>query len=65
MKVTIKVSELPNGAFRALCPSLPGCVAHGHSNEEVTVRMKEAVLEYLASFDAPAGTAVALLSVPA
>ena len=49
MKLLIMVNQLPNGRFRASCPSLPGCCATGFSHEEASRNMHSAVRDYLAS----------------
>lgn len=49
MKLFIVVSQLSNGRYRALCPSLPGCSAIGGSHEEALRNMHSAVRNYLAS----------------
>lgn len=49
MKLLIVIGQLPNGRYRASCPSLPGCYATGFSHEEASRNMHSAVRDYLAS----------------
>ena len=51
MKLAIRITQEPNGIYRACCPSLPGCCVYGESNEDVHSRINAAVQGYLASLD--------------
>ena len=52
MKLAIKLSQEPSGGFRAMCPSLPGCLARGQTKEDAIRNIHRAVEGYLASLDA-------------
>ena len=51
MRLVIKIAGEPSGAFRAWCPSLPGCSVYGQTREQVCVRIQDAVTGYLASLE--------------
>jgi len=53
MKLLIKISREESGVYRAWCPALPGCVAHGASRQEAGESIDEAVNGYLASLNVP------------
>ena len=51
MKLVIQISKIAGNLFRACCPSLPGCVVYGRSQDEARERIREAVCGYVASMD--------------
>jgi len=65
MKLLIKISREEDGTYRAWCPALPGCVAHGSSRQEAADSIDEAVDGYLASLNVaiPAQVSRELLEV--
>lgn len=54
MKTVIKITQKPNGRYRAWCPSLPGCTAEAATHQEVVTKMELTVKSYLASLDVAA-----------
>ena len=51
MKLVVSISCISAEAYRARCPSLPGCAAYGRSHEEAVRCLERAVQGYLASLD--------------
>ncbi len=51
MKLVIRITKLSEGAFKACCPSLPGCAVFADSREDAQARICTAVKGYLASLD--------------
>ena len=51
MKLVIKITQQPDGFYRAWCPSLPGCHASGRTKEDAREQIDLAVQGYLASLD--------------
>ena len=51
MKLAIKVAVRGGGVYRAWCPSLPGCEVYGDTQQDVQLRIGQAVEGYLASLD--------------
>jgi predicted RNase H-like HicB family nuclease len=51
MRLAIRITQEPNGIYRACCPSLPGCCVCGESKEDVHSRINMAMQGYLASLD--------------
>lgn len=51
MNMVARTTRVPDGGYRAWCPSLPGCVAWGASNEEALRRLDEAARGYLNSLN--------------
>ena len=47
MKFTITISRDEDGVFVAECPSIPGCVSQGKTEEEVQRNIQEAIKETL------------------
>ena len=54
MKLLVKITQECQGRYRACCPSLPGCVARGQSQQEAKDNMDRAILGYLASLNVAA-----------
>ncbi len=52
MEFVVKISRCSGCDFRACCPALPGCVAYGRSQTEVSERIQDAIRGYVASLDA-------------
>ena len=52
MKIVIIIVELSPDIYKVHCPALPGCLVLGRSRQEALDRMSNAVVGYLASFDA-------------
>lgn len=50
MKLIVKVQQ-SQGKFRAWCPALPGCRAHGESHDHARKQLEEAIRGYLASLN--------------
>ncbi len=53
MIFTIVISEIGPDWYRALCQSLPGCIAYGTTAQEASREMVTAMRGYLASLDMP------------
>jgi predicted RNase H-like HicB family nuclease len=53
MRLLVKVVRESDDRFRASCPSLPGCVAKGNSEEEAKKGLDHAIRGYLASLNVP------------
>lgn len=49
MKLCIKIRKHEQSGFVASCPSLPGCVMRGQTEEQAKERIEEAIRGYLAS----------------
>ncbi len=47
MKFLVTISQDEDGMFIAECPSIPGCVSHGKTGEEVEKNIREAIKECL------------------
>ena len=43
MKFTITFDRDEDGAWIVDCPSIPGCVSHGKTQEEATENIKDAI----------------------
>ena len=48
MTFTITITRDEDGMFIAECPSIPGCVTQGKTEEEAQANVKEAISETLA-----------------
>ena len=48
MKVLITIYQDEDGVYIAECPSIPGCVSQGSSEEEVEKNIRQAIQECLA-----------------
>ena len=48
MKLVITVFQDEDGVYVAECPSIPGCVSQGSSEQEATANLQEAIRECLA-----------------
>ncbi len=49
MKLSVKVVANENGGFTALCPSLPGCISRGPTQQLAAENIHEAIRGYLAA----------------
>ena len=49
MKFSTKIIRNEQGTYTAICPTLPGCVTTGHSPEEASDKLDEAIRGYLAA----------------
>ena len=49
MKLRIKIVRNETGGYTAQCPSLPGCSCLGHTREEATEKINEAIYGYIAA----------------
>ncbi len=49
MKLCIKVLTNSRGGYTATCPSLPGCVSSGKTEQQAKEGLEEAIRGYLAS----------------
>lgn len=47
MKFTINVFQDEDGMFISECPSIPGCVSQGKSEEEAELNIQDAIRECL------------------
>ncbi len=52
MKYRVLIEQDEDGVFVAEVPSLPGCISQGHTREEATANIKEAIALYLESLEA-------------
>ena len=48
MKLCIQILK-NGGGFKAVCPSLPGCVSTGSTREEAQRKLDEAIRGYIAA----------------
>ena len=56
MKIAVRVAKAsPDrpGRYRAWCPTLPGCRAHGRSRDEAIANIDSVIRGYLASLNRP------------
>jgi predicted RNase H-like HicB family nuclease len=49
MKVTIHIKSDERGGFKAVCPTLPGCLTRAQTREEARNLLREAIKGYLAA----------------
>jgi predicted RNase H-like HicB family nuclease len=47
MKFTITITRDEDGMYIAECPSIPGCVSQGKTEEEVQINIQDAIRECL------------------
>ncbi|MDP6637079.1 MAG: hypothetical protein QGG42_19440 [Phycisphaerae bacterium] len=47
MDTRVHIARRSDGAYRAACPALPGCVVYGRSGQEVRRKIALAVKGYL------------------
>ena len=48
MRLFITISQDEDGVYIAECPSIPGCVSQGSTEEEAERNVREAIIECLA-----------------
>jgi predicted RNase H-like HicB family nuclease len=51
MKLTVQMTRVAEGFFRAWCPALPGCVVIAETRAEAEAQIARAVEGYIASLD--------------
>lgn len=49
MRYRVVIEQDEDGAFVALCPTLPGCVSQGSSRQEAVTNIKDAIAGYVES----------------
>jgi predicted RNase H-like HicB family nuclease len=49
MKICIRIRRNDRGEFMASCPSLPGCVSSGLTEQQAKHRLEDAIRGYIAS----------------
>lgn len=49
MKLCVRIQKDVQGSFKASCPSLPGCVSSGQTEQQARDHLEEAIRGYLAS----------------
>ncbi len=49
MKLCVRIYKDMGGAFTASCPSLPGCICRGQTEQQAKAKLEEAIQGYLAS----------------
>ena len=49
MRLYVRIRRNERGGYTAACPSLPGCVSTGHTEQQAKLKLEEAVRGYLAS----------------
>jgi len=49
MKVRIRIITDDRGGYTAVCPSLPGCMCRGSTQEQARERLNEAIRGYFAA----------------
>ena len=47
MKFTVTITRDEDGMFISECPSIPGCVSQGRTEEEAQRNIKDAIKEWL------------------
>jgi predicted RNase H-like HicB family nuclease len=48
MKFVVSIHQDEDGVYIAECPSIPGCVSQGQTEEEATANVTDAIRECLA-----------------
>ena len=56
-KRQVIIHEGEDGYWVAECPSLPGCVSQGKTEDEATENIKEAISAYIEALNHPSKTA--------
>jgi predicted RNase H-like HicB family nuclease len=51
MRLCVRISQNERGEFVAACPSLPGCVTFGDTQEQAEKRLEEAIRGYIAAIN--------------
>jgi len=51
MKLCVRIRRTETGDYVAYCPSLPGCVCQGSTEEQAKEQLEEAIRGYLASIN--------------
>ena len=51
MRLCVRISQNERGHFVAVCPSLPGCVTFGDTQEQAEERLEEAIRGYIAAIN--------------
>lgn len=51
MKLAIRIYLNGEGAYIALCPSLPGCKTQGQTRQEAQDKLDEAIRGYIAAMN--------------
>jgi len=51
MNLVVRIVRCFGGYYRAWCPALPGCIAHGRTREEASEAIRLAVNAYLANLE--------------
>lgn len=49
MKLCIRITPNGRGGYTAVCPTLPGCVSGGSTQEEAREKLDEAIRGYFAA----------------
>ena len=49
MRLCVRIKPNEQGGFTAICPSLPGCVSTGQTEQQAKNKLEEAIRGYLAS----------------
>jgi predicted RNase H-like HicB family nuclease len=49
VKFRVLIEQDEDGAFVAICPSLPGCVSQGKTRAEARANIEDAIVAYVAS----------------
>ncbi len=51
MRLYVRILRNEQGGFTASCPSLPGCVSTGQTEQQAKIKLEEAIRGYLASIN--------------
>ena len=51
MKLAVQIVHRADGWYLATCPSLPGCVTRGQTQEEAERRLRDAIRGYLGALN--------------
>lgn len=49
MRICIRIRRNEQGEFTAICPSLPGCVSSGRTEQQAKQNLEDAIRGYIAS----------------
>ncbi len=49
MKLAVHIREDVRGGYKAVCPSLPGCISRGKTRQEARDKIDDAIRGYIAA----------------
>ena len=51
MKLSVRIITDDSGGYRAICPTLPGCMSKGNTRQEARDKLDEAIRGYFAAIN--------------